>query len=158
MNTGAAAVSGTGASATATPIGTGNPALKDVRVRQAIDYAVDRKTLVNKVLGGYGQEGSTIIPDIYANEHLTPADQRNFDLDKANSILDAAGYTKGSDGIRIDPYNGNKPLSLRLYGRDDSPTSQQAVQYIQGWLQADRHRRPGVDQVGEQPHRHHRPG
>ena len=42
MNVGAALADGT-------PIGDGNPALKDKRVRQAINHAIDRQTLVDKV-------------------------------------------------------------------------------------------------------------
>jgi peptide/nickel transport system substrate-binding protein len=127
MNTGAATDKGAA-------IGDGNPALKDKRLRQAIDTAIDRKTLVDKVLGGYGQQGSTIIPPIYALTHLEPANHRDFDIAKANQMLDDAGYTKGSDGIRTDPNNGGKKLSFRLFGRDDSPTSKDSVQYIEGWL------------------------
>jgi peptide/nickel transport system substrate-binding protein len=127
MNTGAA--TGTGV-----PIGDGSVALKDKRVRQAINYAIDTKALVNKVLGGYGDPGTSIIPSIYADAHYDPGDStRAFNLDKANQILDDAGYTKGPDGIRIIPSNG-KRLTLRLFGRSDSPTSKDSVQYIAGWL------------------------
>ncbi len=129
FNTGAATDTGV-------PIGDGSPILKDKRVRQAVNYAIDNKTLVSKVLGGYGEVGTSIIPDIYANTHYNPGDKtRNYDPAKANEILDGAGYTKGSDGIRVDPASGKK-LSFRLFGRDDSPTSKDSVQYIQGWLKA----------------------
>jgi peptide/nickel transport system substrate-binding protein len=127
MNTGAATDTGV-------PIGNGHPALKDKRVRQAIGYAIDRNALVTKVLGGYGEAGTTIIPSIYALSHYDPgSDTRNYDPDKANQLLDAAGYTKGSDGIRTMP-GGGKRLSFTLYGRDDSPSSKSSVQYIAGWL------------------------
>ena len=127
MNTGAATDNGA-------PIGDGHPALKDKRVRQAINYAIDTKSLVSKVLGGYGEPGTSIIPTIYAKEHYDPGDKtRTFNLDTANQILDDAGYTKGSDGIRTMP-GGGKKLSFRLFGRSDSPTSKDSVQYIAGWL------------------------
>ncbi len=127
MNTGAALVSGKA-------IGDGNPALKDKRVRQAIDTAIDRKTLVDKVEGGFAIPGDSFIPPVYAAQHYTPTtDARPFDIAKANAILDDAGYTKGADGIRVDPSNG-KPLNLRLFGRADSPSSKNTVQFVQGWL------------------------
>jgi peptide/nickel transport system substrate-binding protein len=128
MNTGAALVSGK-------PIGNGNPALKDVKLRRAIDTAIDRKTLVDKVLGGYGIAGDSFIPPIYGGQHYTPTDDaRPFSLDTANQMLDAAGYTKGTNGIRINPADHGKPLSLRLMGRSDSPTSRNTVQFVAGWL------------------------
>jgi peptide/nickel transport system substrate-binding protein len=129
MNTGAA-------TATGQPIGNGNPALKDVRVRQAINYAINRPLLVSRVLDGYGQPGSSIIPPIYAAQHYTPTtDAMNYNPAKANQILDAAGYKKDSHGIRVNPKT-HQEVSLRLYARSDSQSSQQSVQFVQNFLQA----------------------
>jgi peptide/nickel transport system substrate-binding protein len=128
MNTGAATADGT-------PIGNGNPVLKDVRVRQAINYAINRQDLVSRVLDGYGTAGSSIIPPIYGDQHYVPTtDAMNYDPAKANQILDAAGYKKDSHGIRVDPKTG-KEISLRLFARSDSQSSQQSVQFVQNWLQ-----------------------
>ncbi len=116
-----------------TPIGDGHPALKDKRVRQAISYAIDRDTVVKRVLNGTGSVGSTIIPPIYANQHLEPASPYTYDVAKANRILDDAGYKKGADGIRRMP-DGTRPLKFRLVARQESAASQQAVRLIQAWL------------------------
>jgi peptide/nickel transport system substrate-binding protein len=127
MNTGAALDDGT-------PIGDGNPVLKDKVVRQAINYAIDRKTLVQKVFGNYATVGSSIIPPLYASLHYDPgASAYPFDPDKANQLLDQAGYTKGSDGYRKMP-GGGKEISLRLFGRSSSETSSRTVPYVSGWL------------------------
>jgi len=127
MNTGAATNTGV-------PIGNGNVALKDKRVRQAISYAVDTNALVSDVLGGYGQPGTSIIPPVYAELHFDPAGStRAFSLDMANQILDNAGYTKVSGGIRVLP-GTSQPLTLRLFGRSNSPTSIESVHRIAGWL------------------------
>ncbi len=127
FNTGAATADGK-------PIGDGHPAFKDKRVRQAIAYAIDKKTLVDKVLGGLGSEGNSVIPPLYPNDHWQPEQPYAFDLAKANQLLDDAGYQKGADGIRTMP-DGSKPLKgLRLFARQESRTSQQSVQFIQGWL------------------------
>jgi peptide/nickel transport system substrate-binding protein len=113
-------------------IGNGNPALTDKQVRLAIDYAIDRKTLLEKVLRGHGSEGSGVIPPIYPNWHWNPGGgARGFDLAKANSTLDAAGYVKGADGIRA---KGGTRLELRLFGRDNSEESKKAVEYVRDWL------------------------
>jgi peptide/nickel transport system substrate-binding protein len=125
MNYGAALADGT-------PIGDGNPALKDKRVRQAINHAIDRQTLVDKV-AVYGTPGSTIIPPLYANLHLDPANPFDYDPVKAGALLDEAGYTLNDDGLRVDA-DGN-PLTLRLLGRQESQTSQQTVQFVAGWLE-----------------------
>jgi len=115
------------------PIGDGHPALKDKRVRLAIDTAIDRKTLVDKVLRNHGTAATGVIPPIYPNWHWTPGDAaRTFDLAKANQMLEDAGYKKGADGIRVGP-DGRK-LEFRLFGRESSETSKDNVAYIADWL------------------------
>ena len=52
---------------------------------------------------------------MYPSLHLDPANPYGYDPEKAKSLLDAAGYKVGSDGIRADA-QGNR-LSFRLFGR-----------------------------------------
>ena len=127
FNTGAALDDGTA-------IGDGNPLLKDVKLRQAIGWAIDRQALVDRVLGGNGSAGSTIIPPIYTLLHTEPANPVTYDPEKAKQLLDAAGYKVGADGIR-ETADGKK-LSFRLFARSDSDTSVKSVEFIQGYLKA----------------------
>jgi len=115
------------------PIGNGHPALKDKRVRLAIDTAIDRKTLVDKVLRNHGTAATGVIPPLYPNWHWTPGDAaRTFDLAKANQMLEDAGYKKSADGIRVGP--DGKKLEFRLFGREESEFSKDNVAYIADWL------------------------
>ncbi|GHF33725.1 peptide/nickel transport system substrate-binding protein [Amycolatopsis bartoniae] len=118
------------------PLGDGNPALKDVRVRRAIAQAIDPQTLIDKVLGGYGQLGGGIVPAAFPLYHWDPSDaQRDkFDPAAAGAALDAAGYPKGADGTRVGP--DGKPLQLRLLGRASEDFSQRAADYVVSWLGA----------------------
>ncbi len=127
FNTGAALDDGT-------PIGDGHPALKDPKLRVALSYAVDKAALAERVYGGHATPGDSFIPSLYKNMHYDPgASAYTFDPQKAQQLLDEAGYTKGSDGIRTMP-NGGRKLSFRLYGRSNSPESQQTVQFVAGWF------------------------
>jgi len=127
FNTGAALDDGT-------PIGDGHPALKDPKLRVALSYAVDKAALAERVYGGHATPGDSFIPSLYKNMHYDPgASAYTFDPQKAEQLLDEAGYTKGSDGIRTMPDGGRK-LSFRLYGRSNSPESQQTVQFVAGWF------------------------
>jgi peptide/nickel transport system substrate-binding protein len=127
FNTGAALDDGT-------PIGDGHPALKDAKLRVALSYAVDKDALVERVYGGHATPGDSFIPSLYKNLHYDPGSTAyTFDPQKAEQLLDEAGYTKGSDGIRTMPGGGRK-LSFRLYGRSNSPESQQTVQFVTGWF------------------------
>jgi peptide/nickel transport system substrate-binding protein len=127
FNTGAALSDGT-------PIGDGSPLLKDEKLRQAMSWAIDRQALVDKVLGGLGSPGSTVIPPNFTNLHLDPANPMGYDPDKAKSLLDAAGYKVGDDGIRVAP-DGTR-LSFRLFGRSNSSTSKKSVEFVKGYLNA----------------------
>jgi peptide/nickel transport system substrate-binding protein len=77
--------------------GTGCP-MSDPAMRQAVSYAIDKNEINTKLLGGTVQVANTnIAPQAWYFADEPPA---TFDANKANQILDAAGWTKGSDGIR----------------------------------------------------------
>ncbi len=116
-------------------IGTGNPILTDATVRKAMSYGIDRKTLVKRVLDGYGQVGHGYLPPAFQQWFWTPSESAlvSYDPTKANSMLDDAGYTRGSNGIRVDPKTG-KPMSFRLGIHSDRTTDAQIANYLVGWM------------------------
>jgi ABC-type dipeptide transport system, periplasmic component len=72
---------------------------KDVNVRKAFNYALDRKGIVDGILLGYGSEAYS---PIQINKFNNPdVEKYAYSLDKANSLLDNAGWKKGADGIRV---------------------------------------------------------
>ena len=72
----------------------------DKRVRQAIAFAVDRNFLVNAVMMGTSQPAYTgFHPGSVFND--PNVERYDLDVDKANAILDEAGYARGSDGMRF---------------------------------------------------------
>ncbi len=76
-----------------------HPFFKDVRVRKAIDYAIDRREIVKGVLYGLGEAANgPYKPETWQyNETIKP---RAFDPDLAKSLLAEAGWTD-SDGDGI---------------------------------------------------------
>ncbi|WP_246244238.1 ABC transporter substrate-binding protein [Amycolatopsis pithecellobii] len=118
------------------PIGDGNPALTDVRVRRAIAQAIDPRTLIDKVLGGDGRLGGGLLPTAYPKYHWDPADAQRYRFDPAaaNAALDAAGYLRGADGSRTG--RDGAPLRLRLLGKASEDFSQRAADYVVSWLGA----------------------
>jgi peptide/nickel transport system substrate-binding protein len=74
-----------------------HPVLGDPAIREAIDYAIDRQTIIDEVLGGYGGLTGSFIFSGWAAVDLPPAP---FDPDHARQVLDAAGWTEGDGGIR----------------------------------------------------------
>lgn len=68
----------------------------DVRVRQALCYAIDRQAILDMVAGGNGTIiGSNMFPNFkkYYNEDL--ASRYSYDVDKAKELLKEAGYESG---------------------------------------------------------------
>lgn len=116
------------------PMGDGNPALEDPQLRKAIFMAVDKKTLLDRVLNGLGTIGQTEVPASYekyfgfAEGHA----EVPFDLDGANKLLDDAGYKQGADGIREG--KDGKPLKFRLMGRNTDPAHAQMADFLTSWF------------------------
>jgi peptide/nickel transport system substrate-binding protein len=76
-----------------------DPILQDVRVRQAIAYAIDRQPIVEYLLRGFAQPASSILPpQSWAYDGNVPT--YNHDPAKARALLDAAGYPD-NNGIRF---------------------------------------------------------
>lgn len=76
-----------------------HPALRDPIVRRALRYALDRKTIHEKIGHGVGilQEVTTPVNAPYA---VTSIPLVPFDLARANQLLDQDGWTRGPDGVR----------------------------------------------------------
>lgn len=103
------------------------PWFKDKKVRQALSYATPRDLIKNAVLKGVGvpAAGSTS-PVLWAyDESLEP---HEFDLGKANQLLDEAGWVKGADGIREK--DGTK-LSFTICTNAGNITREQIEQVLQ---------------------------
>jgi peptide/nickel transport system substrate-binding protein len=117
------------------PIGNPNPAVLDPKFRHALGYALNLPQLIAKVYQGAGLPGTTIVPPTYSTWHWEPpaSEKMTFDLTKAGQLLDAAGYKKGSDGLRTLP-NGKPIGTLRLAARSDSETSLNTMDYFHQWL------------------------
>jgi peptide/nickel transport system substrate-binding protein len=113
-----------------------HPALLDPRVREAIGHAIDKKTLVARVLNGHGTVAQTVStsPDPSWTPDIPSDKVFDFDLDKAKQILDDAGYkdTNG-DGVREMP-GGGKPLNFTYMVRSDSETGAPIAEFVTGWL------------------------
>jgi peptide/nickel transport system substrate-binding protein len=117
--------------------GDGNPALHDVRVRQAIEMAINKQELVSKVWSGLAVPGQGYLPPAYPQLVWRPpaSQQLNYDPAKAGRLLTAAGYKMGPNGIRIDPKT-HKPLTLRLGIHSDEASDAAMAPYIVEYLKA----------------------
>jgi peptide/nickel transport system substrate-binding protein len=77
-----------------------DPILAKREVRQALAYATDRATIIKYLLRGQARLARSLLPP---NHWAFDADvqQYNFDPGLAEKMLDAAGYPRGKDGVRL---------------------------------------------------------
>ncbi|MEV0796563.1 ABC transporter substrate-binding protein [Kribbella sp. NPDC050281] len=118
------------------PIGDGHPALKDVRVRTALHYAIDKQKLVDEVQNGLAKPADgSIVPPLYKDFfwEASGGEKVTYDVAKANKILDDAGYKKGPDGIRTMP-DGSRKLQFRFSIHTDTPIEDKLAEYLTGWF------------------------
>lgn len=94
-----------------------DPILSDLRVRKAIDLAVDRSAIVSGVLYGFADPAASFLPPAsWAHDASLQATRR--DLDAARALLDEAGFTLGPDGVRR---SGDRDLRLRMLSMAGDP-------------------------------------
>lgn len=77
-----------------------DPALGKREVRQALAYATDRKTIIQYLLRGQARLAASVLPP---NSWAYDGDVEQYDFDpaRAEQMLDAAGYHRGADGMRL---------------------------------------------------------
>ncbi len=88
-------------------------ALRDKRVRQALNYAVDKEAIVEGVLGGMGTPLGTHVPLRIAERSGPLLEPYPYDLAKARALLREAGY---SNGFPLNLYtpNGRYPMDRQV--------------------------------------------
>ncbi len=112
--------------------GASTKALRDPDFRDALGYAIDKQQLIDRVLSGYGTPGTTQVPPFQTRWHVEPDHPRTFDLTLAASKLTDAGYPVDGNGQRLD--KEGKPIKLRLYIANDSPSYAPSAAFIKGWF------------------------
>ena len=111
--------------------GPSTKALLDPVFRDALGYAIDKDLLVERVLGGYGEVGTTIVPPVLDKWHVEPTTKRTFNIELAKQKLDAAGYLLDASGKRLD--KEKKPITLRISFPNSDTNYPKAVAFIKDW-------------------------
>ncbi len=107
-----------------------HPVLGDLRVRQAIDLAVDKQALVHGLMADKVKVAGSLLPVGPYTVDLPPSE---FNPNKAQQLLDQAGWVVGSDGIRT---KGGVRAHLTLINGLGNRLAEETAQVIAGDLQA----------------------
>lgn len=110
--------------------------LKDVKVRQAIMYAIDRQSILDNIVEGRGSVvNAPLLPSSWAYPEESELEQYKYDVEKAKSLLKEAGWEdKDGDGI-VENANGEK-LELTIDCQNDHEVRQKTATAIQESLKA----------------------
>jgi peptide/nickel transport system substrate-binding protein len=109
-----------------------HPILGDIRVRQAISSAIDYDTLIRDVLRN--TVAASTSPFAYGWYQCDIPRAFPYDVEKANALLEEAGWKMGSDGIReaegaLYAEDGTQ-LSLELQGYTNFEPLQRTEEFI----------------------------
>jgi peptide/nickel transport system substrate-binding protein len=99
--------------------------LKDVRVRQALDFATPKQSIVQNILKGLATAAYADVPpgSPYFNKNV---EHHDYNLDRAKALLKDAGFTM-SGGVQT---KDGKPLEVPLWTIPSNPTFVQIAQVL----------------------------
>lgn len=108
-------------------LNTTNDILSDTAVRQALQHATNREAISEGIFYGLEKPADTLYASTvpYCDVDLVPYE---YNTDKANQMLEEAGWTVGSTGVRE---KGGKKLELSLLYNSDSVTEKTIAEYLQ---------------------------
>jgi peptide/nickel transport system substrate-binding protein len=104
-------------------IKTTHPFLTDPAVRSALALLVDRAGIQSEI---WGRQGDTTGNFLNRRPFASPNTRWEFSVDKANALLDAGGWKRGPDGIRV---KDGKRLKL-LFQTVNQPIRQKMQQVV----------------------------
>lgn len=105
----------------------------DVKLRQAMGYALDIEAVSEIYYNNLRERANSLIPPVFESFYNAELKGYTYDPEKAESILEEAGYVDvDGDGLREDP-NGEK-LEIRLAAMSGDATQEDIISYyLQNW-------------------------
>jgi peptide/nickel transport system substrate-binding protein len=109
-----------------------NPLVADVKVRQALLYATNRKEIVDTLFSTNYPLATSILSSQAAG-YVDLSAKLVYDQEKAKALFAEAGWTPGADGILV---KDGKPLDLTVYVSLPQPQNEAVLQLLaQQWAQ-----------------------
>ncbi|MBM7871368.1 nickel transport system substrate-binding protein [Clostridium pascui] len=104
----------------------------DVKFREAVQYAVDKKSIAEGVLNGSEAVADTLLSKTikYCDVDLKT---RSYDIEKAKSLLEEAGWKMESDGYR---YKNGKKCEVTISLNSNNAQERTISEYIQNDFKA----------------------
>ena len=88
-------------------LNTRHPILKDRRVRQALNYAVNKEAIIRDILRGTAIVARGPLSPVYGSYYEESLARYPYDLEKARALLKEAGYANGFELAFLVPGSGS---------------------------------------------------
>jgi peptide/nickel transport system substrate-binding protein len=108
------------------------PPTDDVRVRQALEWGVDRAAVVRAVWQGVPKPACSPLTSVMLGYDPATCNVYRYDPKKAGELLDEAGWKAGPGGVRR---KDGQDLALALYYRSDNADFTAMATFLQGMYQ-----------------------
>ncbi len=113
-----------------------NCKMADLKLRSAMELAIDPDLLGREYYSGLRYRGTTIIPTVFKSIHDSSLEPIEYDMEAARKMLDEAGYKDiDGDGFR-ENIKGEKLTIYMAYMSGDSVAEEMAAYYKQQWNDA----------------------
>ncbi|MFI3126276.1 oligopeptide ABC transporter substrate-binding protein [Streptococcus suis] len=110
-----------------------NAKMNDVKLRQAIAYAIDTKTAGESLYNGLYHPANSLIISFFGDIHDSELEGYSYDPEKAKKLLEEAGY-KDVDGDGIREGKDGKEFKITFAARKRTEANEALVeQYIAWW-------------------------
>ncbi|HFI0479908.1 TPA: oligopeptide ABC transporter substrate-binding protein [Streptococcus suis] len=110
-----------------------NAKMNDVKLRQAIAYAIDTKTAGESLYNGLYHPANSLIISFFGDLHDSELAGYTYDPEKAKKLLDEAGY-KDTNGDGIREGKDGKEFKITFAARKRTEANEALVQqYIAWW-------------------------
>ncbi len=102
----------------------------NLKVREAFQFAIDKQTIANDILNGSETVADTLLSSTvpYSDVEL---EKKTFDPDKANKLLEEAGWKLADDQYR---YKDGEKLEVSIYYNSDNAQEKTISEYMQSDL------------------------
>ena len=110
-----------------------DPKFADLKVRQALNLAVDKNAVLQVVLNGQGRvlDGPLSPAMIGYNEETMQGSGYGFDLEAAKALLEEADFTYNADNMLLTP--DGEPFGFTLLGTPDEQTTKVLTMLVDMW-------------------------
>jgi len=110
-----------------------NAKMGDVKLRQAMGYAIDVEQVSEVYYNNLRERATSLIPPVFQSFYDDSLEGYTYDVDKANALLDEAGYEDvDGDGLRED--KDGKPLEIKFATMSGGDIAEDIASfYMQNW-------------------------